>query len=501
VAAFSAPRPGKAKEWLLRVGVAASFLGAKSAFAYDVSVGLRTVGQGYQERRYDPRGGNEVLSRRRLTQYLTLAVDGLEPAEWAVRADAARLNATATLRFDLDFGRYLTAAPQGGNAIGELGQNQMDVLEATVSGRDLAGRLDFDLGRQIHLDALDFWAVDGLRLELRVWRALRVELLGGTEVRGERPLSAPIFELDGTSAGDKDPATHAAQSSALRPTAGAALGWRDELSRWGGRVAYRRSWSATVDEQSYGTGPLAGPAGMGSFGVPSTGINAEHVSALIDFTSRFVLAEGGARYNLLTAAWDRHDVSLRIGRPRGRSLVLEESYLMPTFDGDSIWNVFAHGAFQDWRARYEMPVATAATLALSTFARHYETVGATSVAATWAYGGHGGLQWRRDGRGLARVDVVAEDGWGGRRLGLDLSGRRRLGQGTVDLEGRLTGTAWRASPAQGNSGALTMAGAQVGARYSATPTIQVHGLIEDNVGPYDRSNVRLLVVLDVRTAP
>jgi hypothetical protein len=486
---------------LLGLGVAASLAGTRGALAYDVSVGLRTVGQGYQERRYDPRGGNEVLSRRRLTQYLTLAVDGLEPAEWASRADPARLNATATLRFDLDFGRYMTAAPQGRNAIGELGQNQMDVLEATISGRDLAGRLDFDLGRQIHLDALDFWAVDGLRLDFRLWRALRVELLGGTEVRGERPLSAPIFELDGTSAGDKDPATHAAQAAALRPTAGAALGWRDELSRWGGRLAYRRSWSATADESSYALGPLAGPVGVGPGSVPSTGVNAEHVSALLDFTSPFVVLEGGVRYNLLTALWDRHDVSFRIGRAHGRSLVLEESYLMPTFDGDSIWNVFAYGAFQDWRARYEMPVAAATTLALSAFARHYEGVGTTTGVVSWAYGGHAGLLSRRDGRGMARMDLVAEDGWGGRRLGLDVSGRRRLGPSTVDVEGRLTATTWRASPAQGTSGALAMAGAQLGARYAVTPSIQLHGLIEDNVGPYDRSNVRLLVVLDVRTAP
>jgi len=488
------PRRGLRRASRVTLGLTASWLStlvvlaARTAAAYDVGVALRTVGQGYQERRYDPRGGNEVLSRRRLTQYLTLSVDHLEPGSWAERGDSGQINAGVILRFDMDFGRYATAAPGGANAIGELPQNQVDVLQATVTGRDLAGRLDFELGRQIHLDALDFWAVDGLRLDVRLWRALRVEGLAATEVRGERPISAPIFELDGTSAGDKDPASRAQQNAALRPTAGAALTWRDELSPVGARVAYRRSWSATVGDVA--------PAGPGTF--PSTGINAEHLVAMADVTTRWVSAEGGARYDFLTAAWNRHEVALRVGRER-RSVVLEQSYFMPTFDGDSIWNVFAHGAFRDWRARFDQRLGARAQVYAAVYARHYAE-GSEGGGSAWASGGHAGLVVR-EGAAFARVDLVGEGGWGGHRWGLDVAGRRRMGLTGFAVEGRLTASSWQSSPAVGQAGTLSMAGVQVGAHYPVTPLINLHGLLEDNVGPYDRSNVRLLVVLDVRTAP
>ena len=46
--------------------------GRRTRRAYDFSVDLRTIGQGYQVRRFAADGSNELLSRRRLTQYLDL---------------------------------------------------------------------------------------------------------------------------------------------------------------------------------------------------------------------------------------------------------------------------------------------------------------------------------------------------------------------------------------------------------------------------------------------
>jgi len=462
-----------------------------SSWAYEVTLDLRTIGQGYQERRFDSRGGNEILSRRRLTQFLTLNVDGLEPESWTARRDPGRLGASVVLRFDTDFGRYASGAPQGRDAIGELDQQQVDVLEAALRGQGLARRLSFELGRQIHFDALDFYAFDGLRLDLRLWQHLAVELVGGTEVRGERPLSAPIFEADGTSAGDHDPASQRAQNSALRPTAGAAVVWRDWTSPFGARAAYRRSWSATAA----GATPALGEGAM-----PGSGVNAEHFVATADYTARFLSAEAGARYNLLTGGWDRHEVSLRLTGPGRQTVVLEEMYLMPTFDGDSIWNVFASGAFQDWRIRWELPISARGRLHLAYFQRHYESVSDGPRSEPWAYGGNGGWLWRTP-RALLRFDLVGDSGFGGRRLGADLTGRHPVGLTGVELEGRITGTTWHALPAVGQAGALAMAGFQLGAHYPVAPSVHLHGLVEDNVGPYDNRNVRALVILEVRARP
>jgi hypothetical protein len=73
----------------------------------------------------------------------------------------------------------------------------VDVLYAFVGGRNVGGRLDFQLGRQIHFDLVDFFAYDGGDAVVRVRRGLAVEAFAGTEVRGDLPLASPIYELDG----------------------------------------------------------------------------------------------------------------------------------------------------------------------------------------------------------------------------------------------------------------------------------------------------------------
>jgi hypothetical protein len=94
---------------------------AAPALAYDFSVDVRTIGQGYQVRGFAPDGSNELLSRRRLTQYLDLNVFDIAPDAW--HGDEGGRNILyfdASFRFDADFGGYLLGAPTGPNAIPEL---------------------------------------------------------------------------------------------------------------------------------------------------------------------------------------------------------------------------------------------------------------------------------------------------------------------------------------------------------------------------------------------
>jgi hypothetical protein len=112
------------------------------------------------------------------------------------------------------------------------------------------------------------------------------EIFGGTEVRGELPLSAPLYELDGTSAGSRDPATRPTQNSMLRPLAGGAvvLGADGDLPVMA-RLSYRRIWSATADWMQ---------------GEPDSGVNDEKVglTASAQFFRRRLFLSGGVRYNL-----------------------------------------------------------------------------------------------------------------------------------------------------------------------------------------------------------
>jgi hypothetical protein len=459
--------------------VAGSSLPARPAAAYDFSIGLRTIGQGYQLRRFGANGSNELLSRRRLTQYMDLAVFDLAPARWRGEdGDRNVLYFDASLRLDTDFGGYMIDRPTGTDEIRELKQSQLDILYAFLGGRNVGGRVDFMLGRQIHFDLVDFFAYDGGDAIVHVTRNFAVQAFAGTEVRGELPLSAPIYELDGTSAGSRDPRTRPAQNEVLRPLVGAAISGGSADGLRTARLAYRRVWSATADRQP---------------GEPDSGVNDEKLSltAMGSWWNR-VHAAGGLRFNLLLGGFDDEQAMVKL-RTIGRQwLTLEYTYLAPNFDGDSIWNVFAAGAYRDLRAVYEVAVGPEVKAYARVFARLF-------TASGHAGGGSMGATWRR-GRGYLRADGYFDDGYGGRKLGVDASARFAPIQ-RFELEGRLTGYQWRSdawsdTAGAGNDGGVVF-GVQAGGRWVLGQGVKLHLLAEDNVGTYYASQFRGLAVVEV----
>ncbi|HEY7374017.1 MAG TPA: hypothetical protein VIF57_17785 [Polyangia bacterium] len=471
-------RRGRSTLLALAAFVSASALAAP-AVAYDFTLGVRTIGQGYQVRRFAADGTNELLSRRRLTQYMDLAVFDIAPTAWrGDDGDRNLLYFDASLRFDSDFGGYMLGRPTGQDEIRELQQNQFDILYAFLGGRNIGGRVDFELGRQIHFDLVDFFAFDGGDAIVHVTRKLAVEAYAGTEVRGELPLSAPIYELDGTSAGSRDPATRPAQNSMLRPLIGAAVAGGSDGGPLFARLAYRRVWSATADQLP---------------GEPDSGVNDEKLSltAFAAWRDR-VQAVGGVRFNLLLAEFDDEQLMVKL-RTFGRQwLTLEHAYLAPTFDGDSIWNVFAAGAYRDLRASYELALGPEVRAYARGFARFF-------TASGHAGGGSVGATWRR-GRGLVRGDGYWEDGYGGRKIGVDTSARLAVRR-TFELEGRLTGYGWRGDQssdmAVSTSDQGVVFGVQAGGRWLLGQGVRLHLLGEDNFGTYYFSQFRGLAVLEV----
>lgn len=451
---------------------------ASLAQAYEFSIDLRTIGQGYQVRRYGASGANELLTRRRLTQYLNLNVSDLGPTQW--RGDAGDRNVLyfdSSLRFETDFGGYLLSRPGGENEIRELKQSQIDILYAYLGGRNVGGRVDFQLGRQMHFDLVDFYAFDGADVVVRLVRALAVEVFSGTEVRGERPLSAPIFELDGTSAGARDPITRPGQNAVTRPLAGAAVAVGGE-GPFHARLAYRRVWSATADRLP---------------GEPATGVNDEKLALTASAalgTRLFVW--GGVRYNLLLATSDDQQLAVRLRLPRRQGITLEHSYLAPTFDGDSIWNVFASGAYRDLRAIYELGLGPEIKAYARAFARLFTDydLGDTGIGG----GGSLGAVWRRERR-LVRADSYWEDGYGGRKLGVDLLARAQISP-AFDLEARLTSYHWR-SDLLPSTDVGFIAGAQAGGRWQLGPGLRLHLLAENNLGTTYYSQYRGIAIVEM----
>jgi hypothetical protein len=483
-----------------RLGLAAVLVvcgAAAPARAYDFSIDLRTIGQGYEVRGFAPDGTNELLTRRRLTQYLDLNVFDMAPDAW--HGDDGGRNVIffdASFRFDTDLGSYIQGAPTGLNSIAELRQDEIDILYAFLGGRNVGGHLDFQLGRQIHFDLIDFYSFDGADLLFHATRLFGVEAFAGTEVKGELPLSSPIYELDGTSAGSRDPATRPAQNSQISPLAGGALVAGTPLGSWSARLSFREVWSATANRLP---------------GEPESGVEQEVAALTAAWSWRHrVYLSGGLRYNFLFDELDDEQLAVRVKLTPSQWVTLEHDFLAPTFDGDSIWNIFSTGAYRDLRASYELGLPGGVKAYARGFARFFlatadevaqtgpyagQDVGAEAPGGRFAAGGSLGAAWRT-ARGMLRADGYWEGGYGGRKIGLDATTRVKV-RPQVELEGRLTGYAWRSDLATPVNGSGVVFGVQGGGRFVLGEGIRVHLLIEDNVGTYYESQFRGLAMLEI----
>ena len=248
------------------------------------------------------------------------------------------------MRFDTDFGSYMTGAPTGATSIPELKQSQVDILYAFLGGRRIGGRVDFQLGRQIHFDLVDFYAFDGADVLVH---ATRLFARGGVRRdRGARRAAAVVADLRAR--------RHERGLARSGDPAGAEFGDR-AAGRRGvrrrRRPTRRRSVGAALVPRASGRRPPTGcPASR------TAGIDDEKVASLTATASwrNARLPHGGIRYNLLFASFDDEQLAVRVRRRPRQWLALEMTYLAPTFDGDSIWNIFAIGAYRDLRGSYEI---------------------------------------------------------------------------------------------------------------------------------------------------
>src|SRR5262249_6773173 len=101
-------------------------------------------------------------------------------------------------------------------------------------------------------------------------------------------------------------------------------------------------------------------------------------------------------------------------------------------------------------------------------------------------------------RGYVRADGYLEEGWGGSRLGSDLSTRWGVYRDVVSLEGRALYAHFE-DDARGNAEADRgdSIGLQLGGRAALARGILLHVLVEDNISRYYASQFRLYAVLDV----
>ncbi len=433
------------------------------AHAYEFWLRAQTIGQAYRLRQYRLIGPDLFLGRRRYTQTLALRIvdiGGLSQARKEARLPdrGLRISWQSYLRVDHDFGTYTSGRIKLServrrdaiDVIPELVDSSasLDLLYGFVAIDGLADdALSVNLGRVLVDDGWGSSGLDGgtARYELPSV-PLVVTAAGGLRVRAASPLGVSAYELDGTSgAGCREyvegPTPGAGawqlidrnrtvspsklssdyefcpQREMRQPSIGVALA-TSRLRRFGAEIGYRRTWSETVgliddvDRLNYPDRGLY-PDEQGQ--APASGINEERLYARahgeLHAGTITLRPYANLRYSLLHAAIDRTDAGVRIERGPH---VFEPSveYFLPTFDGDSIFNVFSVEPTTDVRLGYQLegPLRVRA----STWLRRYAHEDGTSSVAG---GGEAGLERAFGARLRTRLDALIDDGYGGRRAG------------------------------------------------------------------------------------
>jgi hypothetical protein len=317
-------------------------LSGAAAQASEVRMMSRTVGEGYMVRMPGPEGA--LVGRRRLAQYVNLGVFGILPPREAdeIRRDPrdGQLQIVSSMRLRHDFGTFTRQATGDAQRLLEsLDGRQIDLLYGYFEGQNIARWIDFRAGRQFEMSGLDFYAFDGGWIRARTPAHIAVEAFAGQQVDGTALFGFPTFELDGTQGTPAD--------ASNSPMVGAGFSLAD-VRFADARFAYRRTWSPAAVNRTVADVP--GDSGVG------TVVDQELISASVSLR----LADGrlapfsAGRYNLGTNRVD--DLSGGVAWALTEMHFVRAFYLrtIPSFDLDSIFNVFALEPFEDVRFVYEV---------------------------------------------------------------------------------------------------------------------------------------------------
>ena len=528
--------------------------------AYEFEIRARTYGQAEELRSIRFVGGSLLLASRRFTQTLALSIwDIGRPSRiWRLydptpeKRRGPRISFQTYLRLDHDFGEWVTGDIDLGSrslsavdVIPELENQslQLDVLYGYLSAEDLLdGHLDLHLGRQVGTDALDWYAMDGLTARVSS-RRLRLagELFGGFLVRESSPLGTGTFEPDGTSGAEcQEYAEGAApgtgvwqpidlgfrtdtnpfrsdvevcpQREELMPTFGGAVELTG-LRRLNARLSYRRAMSPTtglIGAADRLDNPDVGLYPDESGQAPAWGVNQERLalSARAPFDlgrGRTIQAHAAARYSLLHSLVDEAYAGGRL-RWGAESIEPEVAWVFPTFDGDSIFNVFSIQPYVEGRLTWEHARRRAPWAAYGrAWLRRFRIEdsgrampGADVETGALAGGGQAGGRWNAARDRSVRLDLLHEGGYGGRRTGGNAHGRWRLHPKWI-VSSRVSFTDY-ASDIRDDMDGWTL-GVQAGGTHHLHDEVAITLIAEETTSPAHDLGIALFALVDLAFRP
>jgi hypothetical protein len=358
-----------------------------------------------------PFGGE--IRRRRFTQTLSLSVADL----WRVGADAPSesgasrpsMSLFARLRLDSDFGQFESESDpnQLDRFVPGLEPSPLDLSYLYLEGRGyLGGYVGFRAGRQYLIDPLGFWSFDGAQVWLDTPIYLRGSAYAGFEQRGGLPLSSSRFESGGVYRGDRTglelvewPAY--LKESALAPAFGFGLETTG-LAWLSSRLSYRR----VTNQDRVVVSPFA-DAGLGLYTVGGARVSSERVGYSLWLGDADIASiRGDAVYDAYAQLVSEYALGVEV--PLGRALRASANYdyYYPTFDGDSIFNWFAHTGSSTALGRAEWSPRRRLDFAASGGARFQRTEG---DPASYAAGQPNRNESATEVAALFGVDAV--NGW------------------------------------------------------------------------------------------
>ncbi len=448
--------------------VAASIWGG-SASAIEFRVEAQTRGDAYQL----VTSGNEVLNRTQLSQYLGLSmfdIEGSGESHWSF---------TSLFRFDVDAGLSADELER----VPTMERTQLSIQYAWLEGRDLfGGLLDVRVGRQLLADGLDYLMFDGAFVTVNTPWFFGVEVMAGSEVKNEMwGINASQFEVDGTRY--IEDAEEGGDDTSI--AFGAAVVTRNlDYARY--RFGYRRYLSSRP-----GAGTVVAQEKIG-------GAFHQRVVEGVDLN-------GVVTWDMFNGRFERIQLGGRVRANDANEIEAEYVRTTPSFDGDSIFNIFATYPMNDFNLRWRLYPGKNDRLYAGTklglagnegysgdvlYGDVDTMVIGWGAMAGWA---HGFGPRSVDGR--VSVDFSFDGGYAGDRVLGDVSGVWAVVPSEWELEARLTALAFD-DALQGELNAFSF-GYQLGGRYMIDKRAGFAIMAEHNINRLETSQFRVFALIDV----
>ncbi len=459
-------RPVAARRTAWLGALLTTLLVASPAAAVEFHIQSETIGDAYQL----VTSSGQLLNRNRIHEQLGFgAYDLLGDQSYS-------LSIVTRFRFDADLGITREELDE----VATLRREQLSIQAAYVEGRDLFGMLDFKLGRLVQVGSLDWLMLDGAVVRLRTPWFFGVEVEAGVEASNDfGSVTANQLELDGVRvmkdqlSPDGDPIQVTDDPKIVLGATLLTTGLYDTRARF----TYRRIFSKGKVRQER----VGGAMYQDLFGVLSLNLNWGY-----DFYNEVLdTVRAGVRWR----ATDFLTAELQYVR------------LVPRFDAESIFNIFASEPLNDVNTRVRWHLSSDSWAYVGGMVRLFGNEDYVSGSLTEpvdtlvsAYGAMAGYHHGFGEDGRLAADVSFEGGYGGQRLLVDLTGSWSIIPGELDLEGRMTLVHFE-DGLQSNLDGVSF-GYQLGGHYDIVGVADLRVLVEHNFSRIHHSQLRVLAVAD-----